>query len=1121
VGDAAARAREGATTMTTLQRVFLGASLAIAGGLVAATAPPAAAQSSSTVGSLRGVIRDRAGAGPAAGATVIATSPALVGEQIVITDENGQYFLSALPPGTYLLTVFYGDAEQPFTRGNVLVQVGKEAVINVAVDSALAARGTVYEVFGTVPIVDQGSTKTGVTITEEYTRNIPVGQTFGATVGATAGASQDTYGISLSGATSAENVYVVEGINTTDTGFGGISSNLPNEFIAETEVITGGYNAELGRATGGVVNVVTKSGSDRLRGSLFGTLRPGALVAPARVIEREGTAIDNKTDLDYAWDLGAELGGPIVKNKLWFHVGFNPSTAKQTTTRLVQTLRDRDDDGQVDVDPGTGYALRETVASRELATQATTYFYTAKINGALDQNHQFQLSAFGNPLRGQAPLGVIRNPSYQQIDQYNGAYDFAAKWTSKLNDGKTQIDAVLGYHRQLQEVTPRAGQDVPLAFYAFSRSLYDFADLEGPSTIAACNDASPTDPYPRIRNCPVVNYASQGIGFLESRTNERSSAVLAVTQRVKAAGYHTLKAGADVELSTYNSRRGYTGGAQLQRGNDTAAGAPGRWQLNQLMRVKRSLSAAERMDLDSVPIGSNEVLCAGDRALCEVADGGIRADTSNLGLAAFVQDSWQIRPNLTLNAGLRWERQTGYVAKALQGQITPQGEVIPEAAYTLDDMLAPRVGVIYDPTQDGRAKVFGHWGRFYESVPMDLNVRAFGGEIRNVTLLNATRRTPDQEGYDPNCNVNYTPGTADLSQALLQCGDRGQSILLGEGTEYVSPGLQGQYTDELIVGAEHQVLPDFKLGVSFVRRSLPMVIEDVSTDGGNSYLITNPGRDFSAEATRQRARAAQLMATGREEDAALAEVIFDRADQLDAVKRFDRPVRNYNALTLSAVQRPSQRSLLQASYTYSASKGNYPGLFSTETAQLDPNLTSMYDLPDLMANRYGTLGLDRTHNLKVDGFYQFDLKRAGVLTAGASVRALSGIPHNALGSHPVYGPGEAFLLPRGAFARSPVTSQIDLQVAYGYPVSRSTLLEGFVRVLNLLDQQEQTDVDENYTFDNALPVVGGDARDLQHAKALDDAGRETSATVTPNLNFGNVNARQFPRTIQLGARLTF
>src|SRR5688500_4215291 len=95
------------------------------------------AQSSATVGGLRGVIKDKATGDVAIGATVVATSPALVGEQVVITDETGQYFLNALPPGLYTLTIYYNN--QPFSRQGVLIQLGKEAVVNVTVDSASSA----------------------------------------------------------------------------------------------------------------------------------------------------------------------------------------------------------------------------------------------------------------------------------------------------------------------------------------------------------------------------------------------------------------------------------------------------------------------------------------------------------------------------------------------------------------------------------------------------------------------------------------------------------------------------------------------------------------------------------------------------------------------------------------------------------------------------------------------------------------------------------------------------------------------------------------------------------------------------------------------------------------------
>jgi len=182
-----------------------------------------------------------------------------------------------------------------------------------------------------------------------------------------------------------------------------------------------------------------------------------------------------------------------------------------------------------------------------------------------------------------------------------------------------------------------------------------------------------------------------------------------------------------------------------------------------------------------------------------------------------------------------------------------------------------------------------------------------------------------------------------------------------------------------------------------------------------------------------------------------------------------------------------------------------------------------------MANRYGKLGLDRPHNLKIDGFYMFDFKKAGLFVVGASIRAESGIAHNALAAHPIYGQGESYLLPRGSIERSPLNSQTDIHLSYGYQVNKTTKVEGFVNFFNLFNQQEQLNVDEVYTVDPANPVVNGKLSDLAHVKALDDSGYELNRSVIKNKNFNNTgvtnallgNPLQAPRNVQLGFRVTF
>jgi hypothetical protein len=1071
---------------------------------------------SSTTGAVRGRIVDKASKEPVIGATVVVQSPALQGQQAEITDENGGFTIANLPPGAYTMTVFYNEAQ--FTRPNVIIELGKQAFVSVPIDTSVQT-SEVIELEGRAPIVDQGSTKVGVSITDEYTTRIPVGRTFGAVLQSASGTQGDFYGTSFGGSTSLENTYIIEGINTTDTAKGFQSSNLPNEFIEETEVIAGGYNAEFGRSTGGVVNVVTKQGGNEFKGSVFGYFTPGSMVAAAQPIVREGSSIASESNLDYTTDLGFEVGGPIKKDKLWFHVGYNPSFRKSTIDRVTYSRVDNDGDGEVDINDN-GFEVFEELGRTPMSTSQQTHFFTAKINGAISQNHQFQISGFGNPRSSDRAFYRINGDRQSQLYKFDdGAYDAAVKWTSKLNDNKTQLDVVAGYHVNYDHQKPyfAGGGDAKLIRYGYDRSLSDMNGFElaqntPMAAIQGCEDGTANDQNPDFVNCPLPfenPYNINGVGALDVLDNARTAINASLTQRVKLAGHHTFKLGIDSEFTRYDADRIYTGGGiwTQARRSLSAPDEPGAWDLRSFVKVDPSLTD---------PDAPEAIPCAGGRALCRnVGSAGLVASTTNRNLGAYLQDSWQIRPNFTINAGLRWEQQTGYTADEVVGDITPEGENIPKVAFELKNQLAPRIGAIFDPTQEGRAKLFAHWGRFYETVPMDINVRAFGGEIINFDR--ATTR--DSAAAMASCPESLNT----FEQSVLDnCAIATKARTQFGGFSYVAPGLDGQYLDELILGSEYELMPDFKMGINFVTRSLGQVIEDISTDGGSNYIIANPGESFDAEAAKLDQQAQAMLADGDPMNDELAEVYQFRAEMLGRVDDFDKPIRRYNSIVVTANQRFSKNAMLQASYTYSRSKGNYPGLFSTETQQDDPNLTSMYDLPDLMANRYGAMALDRPHLLKVDGFYAFDFKAAGQLILGGSVRGESGVPHNALAAHWAYGTDETFLLSRGSANRSPFTTTVDVKATYGRKIGKTNTIEAFVDIFNLFNTQDEIDADERYTGDSANPIINGDENDLRHSKTIDPlSGVEVNASPNLNKNFANLNARQAPLSVRFGLRYTF
>ncbi len=157
---------------------------------------PAAAQDATT-GAIRGVVRDSATGEPLAGATLVATSAALTGEQAVITDDAGAYVFTGLPPGTYELTVYYSDVT--LKRGAVEVAAGATATVHLKIDTSRAA-GEVITI-----------TDSATSIDAEYTRSIPVpGRTFESALGAAAGSADDLHGVGFSGSSSLEASYTVD-----------------------------------------------------------------------------------------------------------------------------------------------------------------------------------------------------------------------------------------------------------------------------------------------------------------------------------------------------------------------------------------------------------------------------------------------------------------------------------------------------------------------------------------------------------------------------------------------------------------------------------------------------------------------------------------------------------------------------------------------------------------------------------------------------------------------------------------------------------------------------------------------------------------------------------------------
>ncbi len=1085
---------------------------------------PAAAQSLTT-GAIRGRITDKESGEPLAGVTVT------IGTQTAFTDADGAYKVTDLRPGKYEVEIEFDTTKT--TRSGVEVSANSLTTLNQAMKI-----GETVVIKGTPPPLRLDKTQKERVVDREQLESLPVsGSSFEAVLGTVPGAQNDGVGAALSGSSGLENRYLVDGIDITGLTFGNVGTPVRNAFIHEIAVVSGGYNAEYGRATGGIVNIITRSGDDQFRGSVFGTYTPGFLSARRQVAPSNSSSIDITGDNAYSGNFGFEMGGPIVKKKAWFYVGMAPEVSRTDYTRTTKRqtdCRQRMDngqlstcdrshaDGEADVDADTGFFITDTLDSEVRSAKSKSAQMIGKINYAPTPKHQAQLSVIAQPSASESP--ALSGLASTGTRSWGLTTDTAARWSSKLDGGKTELEAIGSWHRATYNtgaIAPSFDSSPLQVLYGSDLSRISALGGESAATSAGCSDNLTDDPYQLITNCPMANtgYTVGGPGALSRDKEERFGLRAAIIHRVKAAGTHELKAGLDYEDNRKITARLYSGGALIQ--NFGTSVTLNRWA--EIAPPGATDPSFDKICTTPDPNAGSGTAMPLRELQCRyiggtVGEPGTLVGGQTLNWGAYLQDSWQPVRNLVLNAGLRYEEQRLRYAEDLRGGVDAlTGNQIGTTALALRGNFSPRVGVIWDPTSEGRGKVYGAWGRYFEAIPMDINDRSFGGEL-------SLQQTYAPDACGP---VDSASGFSDGAGCLTTATRPVSEQLIGSSGVLVAPGLKAQYMDEILLGAELALPSGYVFGVVAQHRRIGRVIEDVSTDGADTYIIANPG-EFDEDAE---AKLVHQIATTTDKN--LRDRLERDLEQFRGIRRFDKPVRDYAAIELSLSRKFISGLFLAASYTYSRTDGNYPGLVSYDNGQIDPNISSQYDLIELLGNRRGRLPQDRPHYVKVDAYRGFSVG-GGTLTLGTRVRALSGIPKNALGAHYLYGANESFLLPRGQLGRTDFEHGFDLHVSYKRELHEGVNAELFFDVFNAYNRQGTFRVDGTYApqytvsagggggmEQNVNPISGGTYEDLVFAKSIDRDGVESSTPVGRNPNFGRTTARYAPASAQVGFRVTF
>ncbi|MEO8347470.1 MAG: TonB-dependent receptor, partial [Acidobacteriota bacterium] len=551
-----------------------------------------------TTGDIEGQAADPSGT-PLPGVTIEARSPSLQGTRVAVSGREGAYRLPGLPPGVYRVRATLAS----FDSQERTATVSLDATATVDFRLRLSTREEVI-VSGAASLVDVTSTETGTTYTSDVIARLPVARNYADIVRSNPGVTVDrgeTQGRSLAlaiyGATSVENQWIIDGINTTNVMRGSQGKAINNEFVEEVQVKTGGYQAEYGRALGGVVNVITKSGGNSFHGDAFAYYDSDEWKADERITDEDFLA-GRMVISDYRrTDLGVDLGGYLVKDRLWFFGAYNridlpAEVSRYESSPLVPSTRRFPLEGTDNLYSGK---LTWNVATG--STVVATIFADPTVNSGAGR---------ADPRQGQANIRLINNPDPGTWESKRsiGATDFGVR-LSQLFGSAALLTVQGARHRDRYELDPSG-----------AGSVARLDDL-------TCVGGTPEEP---CHLPPVANLSTGGLGLIglprnksRSRRNQyRADLNLYVED-------HEIKLGGDYDDAATEAFGYYTGGQHVYR-------------LNEFGQVYYAHEFYARSRSDLVPV---------DR----VAE----ASTRNLGF--YLQDSWKLARGWALNAGIRWDEQ--------------------------------------------------------------------------------------------------------------------------------------------------------------------------------------------------------------------------------------------------------------------------------------------------------------------------------------------------------------------------------------------------------------------------------------------------------------------------------
>jgi len=653
--------------------------LAVAAGLAVASSS-VYAQSNAT-GTVYGTVT------ASAGTSIVVENVSTGTKRTITPDSSGRYQVTALPPGSYKVSLMKGDTVASTQNIEVLIGQGTEATFGSQLEAV--------QIVGTRRMIDATTSNSVSTFTAKQLAALPVQQDLTSIIllapDTVKADPRYSGGASVGGGAPSENSYYINGFPVTNALSQLGSIELPFGAISQANVLTGGFGAEFGRSTGGVINIVTKSGGNKWEGGVYGSIEPNGLRSKAHNLSlTDGTLyVDKSHDSSTVYKYGAYVGGPIIQDKLFMFV----SAEQQRTDR--ENINGNADSSTLAYN---GWAKGKDVNNRWLA----------KIDWNITDDHHIEVTSFGDVNK--------TTEDYYSFDYATRSHGNTVNYNATYQDQANLTPAVGGQVAMIKYTGNLTDSLTLTALYGKAttthKEIYGGLSTGGlPPGVALVGGAAAQPPGYTITNSNPL----AGVNIGDPNSKDKIDAGRLDLEWAVGGG-HTLRGGIDhVKLSSAAAGVGISGGSY--------------WTYRYTSNTTTPLSLPGSPVL--CPVANGSLACQGyyvrKYVFSDTTDAYSTQDSE------YIEDRWQVNKKLNLTLGLRNEGFTG-----------ENGE---HATYLKSkNFLSPRLAAAYDVMGDSSLKLFGTLGRYSIQTPTHVAVRGAGVSTYLWTYYTYT-------GVDPTTGV--------------------------------------------------------------------------------------------------------------------------------------------------------------------------------------------------------------------------------------------------------------------------------------------------------------------------------------------------------------------------------